>query len=524
MNTLLLKLKLVFSLLLLSILAFQFTSCGETASNCTEIPSLFNGKNVTSEILDEYTKHTSSNNRVDSVLNEEVRFYVDKSSGIHEAFSSATGGETSKKQLQEIINNYRESKFLGVLREITPFDLGGADPTNYFTDSKNYEKVDGQSADLLNALTNMTNHNGLSFFVTDGEQFDATKTEITAGAWAVEPLKKWIEGGNTIHFWITDFKAKNIKKQEIIKHLFFIAFVPAEISGTKKFQDLLKSLNVINPTHLELSNVSWKINKPDWAEQESGLDPNMLKEGVFEKEQYKRNFENTGNGYEFLSIQLPIKAEVLTVDGALSKPQFYRDLFVDLSNNKFFDITKLEIDVFDVTRDINAFASYFEILGNKPATAKDPNNQATIIDPNSTYGCYYELKNDQPIIKPENVYTSNFKDYQLKEFFQFDEEVFNNSLKDNPNEVEIAIRFHKNFNENDPSLNNELGYNILRVDFKIEEFNDKTVTELSNFSWASMWKSSEQNTGFSKSVEQVIKATQPKGRVIHSLFIKFIKA
>jgi len=49
------------------------------------------------------------------------------------------------------------------------------------------------------------------------------------------------------------------------------------------------------------------------------------------------------------------------------------------------------------------------------------------------------------------------------------------------------------------------------------------VKELDKFSWKSMWKPEQTNSGFAKSVEEVIKSTQPKDKIIHTLFIKFIK-
>jgi len=151
-------------------------SCGTGGNqDCKEVPQLFGGKEITKEILSHYVEKTAGFSDRVKDSTEEVRFYVDKSSGINEAFSSPLGGDISKKQLQEIINNYRNAKYYSVLNNIATFDLGGADPTNYFPDGNNYEKVDGQTADLLKALNEITDYQGLSFFVTDGEQFDGTK-------------------------------------------------------------------------------------------------------------------------------------------------------------------------------------------------------------------------------------------------------------------------------------------------------------------------------------------------------------
>jgi hypothetical protein len=191
-------------------------------------------------------------------------------------------------------------------------------------------------------------------------------------------------------------------------------------------------------------------------------------------------------------------------------------------NNKFFDISKIDIEVTDITNDLNNYAKFDEIISNIPNTSKDPNTNKTILDPKSPYSCFYNIIDDKPIIKGENKYNQNYQN-SLKELFQFDEEIFKYSMKDDASKVELGIKLHNNFNEGDKNLNNELGYNIIRVDFKISDFNDKTVSELEKFTWKSMWKDGESNSGFAKSVEEVIKSTQPKGKTIHTLFIKFIK-
>jgi len=491
------------------------TSCGDDDRKICS--PLFNGKEISSELLDKYVAATSGQIQEENNLTDEVHVYVDKSSGINEAFSSPEGGTKAKNLLTEIAG--QKAKFFSVLSTITQEDFQGS-PPNFYDKKDNYHPK--ESAGLENALNEIIKRNGLSFLVSDGEEFDQNGEEDNARPWAKEPMEKWIQQGNSIHFWITDFKVKNKKKVDITKHLFFMAFVPSKMFSEKSFQDLVKSLNAINPDHLELSNTSWQILKPSWSEQSTGLDPNLLKEGVFEKNIYLRNFENAFGSYEFMSIQLPIKAEVLTVEGALTKPQFYRDLFVDLSNNKFFDISKIDIEVTDVSNDLNSYAKFDEIASNIPKTIKETTTNKTILDPDNAYSSFYEIKDEKPTIKDEEKYNKNYQN-SLKELFQFDEDIFKNSMKNNASKVELGIKFHKNFNEGDQKLNNELGYNIIRVDFKITDFNDKSVKELDKFAWTSMWKPDQSNSGFAKSVEEVIKSTQPKNKIIHTLFIKFTK-
>ena len=498
-----------------------FISCRSGNNNdCEQIPNLFEGKDISSGLLDKYMQSTSTFTLSNNNLNEEVRIYVDKSSGINEAFSSPIGGDKAKSLLLEIAGQ-KNLKYYSVLKDIKQEVIEGS-PTNYYDKKENYNPL--ESAALEKALNEITNNNGLSFFVTDGEEFDALGEEDNDRPWAQAPMEKWINQGNSIHFWITDFdvafKAKGPKK--IKKHLFFMAFVPSRLAIEKPFLDLVKSLNDKNVTHLELSNSSWVIHKPEWSQQSTGIDANLLMDGVFEKSNYIRKFDNSSGSYEFISIQLPIKSDVLTVEGALTKPQFYRDLFIDLSNNKFFEIIKLDIDVTEISKDINSFYKFEEITLNKPNTTKDSNTQQTILDPANNFSCYYEIKDDKPSLKINNQYIKKY-DASLKELFQFDDEIFKNSMKDNSSKVELGLRFHKDFNENDPKLKSDLSYNIIRVDFKIAVFQNKTVSEYSNFTWDSMWKLKEQNSGFGKSLLQVIQSTQPTGKVIHTLFIKFIK-
>jgi hypothetical protein len=495
------------------------TGCGGNSSNCKEILRLFEGKEITSEILNNYMAATSSQTKLERKFDEEVRIYVDKSSGINEAFSSALGGDKAKSLLLKIAS-VEKVKYYSVLSEIKQ-DVFVGSPTNYYDKKQNYDPV--ETAKLEKALNEITSRNGLSFFVTDAEEFDQNREEDNKRPWAYESMERWIKQGNSIHFWITDFNVKNIDKKEIVKHLFFMAFVPSKTASEDSFQNVVTSLNAINPLHLELSNTSWQIVKPNWSEQSTGLDANLLKNGVFEKNLYIRGFDNSTASYEFMSIQLPIKAEVLTVDGALGKPQFYRDLFLDLSNNKFFDINKLDIDVTEVTNDLNNFAKFDELIKHAPNITKDQGTNKTILDPNDPYTCYYDFLDDKPILKDENKYTKNYENALLKELFQFDDQIFNNSMKDNSSRVELGIKFHKNFNEGDSKLNNDFSYNLIRVDFKIVDCKSKSISELDKFAWDSMYKPSERNTGFAQSVQQVIEATQPKGRIIHTLFIKFIK-
>lgn len=142
------------------------TSCRGKQNECKEIAPLFNDKDLTDDLLQKYVSASSPYTINIAKSNDEVRIYVDKSSGINEAFSSQQGGKTSVDILGEIMNNYRDkAKYYGVLDVIAPFELNGSDESNYFRNTNNYETVSGKSADLLLALEQISKYNGLSFLL-----------------------------------------------------------------------------------------------------------------------------------------------------------------------------------------------------------------------------------------------------------------------------------------------------------------------------------------------------------------------
>lgn len=502
------------------IIAFLFllASCGGSNDRaCAELSIPFQSgqyeKSPDKALLSNYLRASSGYNASAEKLDAEVKIYVDKSSGINEAFSTAGGFAIS--QLTTILNYYNNAKYLSVLSDIKPFDLGGSAPGNYFTNGSNYDPL--AKAKLRLALKEITSNNGLAFFISDCEEYDDADEEIISDAWAKDDLIKWLNKGNTVHFWITDFQINGV-----IKHLYFMAFVPAQTSSDdKNFSALVKDLNNKNPKHLELSNKNWTVLKPEWAQQSTGLDANLLAEGVFEKSNYVRDFESQPTAYEYIDIVYPIKAEVLTAQGALKGPDFYRGLKVNLSNNQFFDISQIDIDAYEVSNDLENFAKFYQISQAKPKFITDEKG-AKVLDPNDSYSCFYDNNGN---IKAENSYSVSIQDKKLNELFSFNQELFSNTLKSNAASAELAIKLHPNFNENDPVLNNNKEeYNLVRVDFKVKGFNSKTP-DLSMFQWNSalIKHAGKANIGLKESIQQAIVSTKPEGKIIYTLFIKFIK-
>jgi hypothetical protein len=507
------------SFLLLLQASFILYSCGgDSGQQCAELSIPFESgqyeKSPDKDLLSNYLLASSGFKPDLKEVDNTVKIYVDKSSGINEAFSSVLGGSVATSQLTTILNYYNNAQYLGILSDIKPFDLGGSAPGNYFSNGSNYDPT--AKANLRAALGEISNGNSLSFLISDCEEFDDAGQEIISDSWAKDAFIGWLNKGNTIHFWITDFQ-----KDGVTKHLYFIAFVPSQISNNdKNFVALANDLISKNSNHMELTNKNWSIQKPIWSQNSTGLDPNLLAEGVFEKATYLRNLESQPSGFEYIELAYPIKAEVLKVEGALKTADFYRGLKLDLSNNQFFDINQLEIEVFELSSDFESFAKYYQIGKQKPKYIKDEKGEK-ILDPNDPYTCYFNLDGS---LKTEFLYTPSLNDKKLNELFSFNKELFTNTLKDDPKNAELGFKLHPNFNEADPILGNEKMYNLVRVDFKVNGFNNK-LPDLNMFQWNSALKSNagKINVGLFESIKQAIISTKPEGKVVYTLFIKFIK-
>jgi hypothetical protein len=450
--------------------------------------------------------YTSSSN-----TEGDIKIYIDRSSGISDAFNSPLGGEVAKSMMTKIAAKYGNAKYFGITTQTDPINLGNS-PINYVINNANYDQTDKVTAKLANTMNSIVKENNLSFVITDCEEFDDNgKERYYNDPWAKDAFITWLNQGNSINFWISDFK-----KGAITKHLYFIAFVPKNVSNSN-FTDLEKDMDQANPTHLELTNQNWKIIKPSWSESTTGLHKSLQGPDVFNQDTYVRNFDNSPSSFEFMEINLPLEEGLKQQMDASN--DFYRGLNVDLSNNIFFNINDIDLNVSEVTDDIISYSTYEQVKTNKPTLVDDGNNKK-ILDPNNVFSSYYSDPNS---IKKEYIYIPNFK--TIKEVFSFDKTKFKNSLSTNPKSVELGINLHQNFNAKDANLSTTRGYNVLRVDFKISGFNENQQN-LDSFQWQSAVKSNsgKMNTGLLESIKQAIAATKPKDKIVHSLFIKIINS
>jgi len=301
----------------LFIILIIISSCG--GSDKIELKIPFETENYKLD-KDFFTNYFNTSLGYSSSSNSEgdIKIYIDRSSGISDAFNSPLGGEVAKNMMTKIAAKYSNAKYFGITTTTDPIDLGNS-PINYVINKANYDQTDKVTAKLANTMNSIVKENNLSFVITDCEEFDDNgKERFYNDPWAKDAFISWLNQGNSINFWISDFK-----KGDITKHLYFIAFVPKNASNSN-FTDLAKDMDQANPTHLELTNQNWKIIKPTWSETSTGLHKSLLGPDVFNQDTYVRNFENTPSSFEFIEINLPLQEGLKQqMDGS---NDFYRGL------------------------------------------------------------------------------------------------------------------------------------------------------------------------------------------------------
>jgi len=405
--------------------------------------------------------------------------------------------------------------------------------SDYVSNAQNFEPR--RTANLSKALENITAHNGVSIFVTDGEYYDPNAPngakEYNSEAWAKSSFQEWVGRGNDIHFFITDYDdSEKITRtnKSIKKHLYFMVFVPSSLKNDNRLVALITKLKNGNSSNFLLTNTSWKLNElpEEWTVKGTGI--NQKISGSFVPMSYLRSNSVNKNSFEFIELNTPLEKEFFA--GITSTDdQIYKGLTVNLSNNDFYNINDVDIQVTDVTKDLNRFASYSEIISNVPEVKTNEQTKKLELDPANLYTPYYQLMGDKPKPVEKYVWESAKKQTpELREIFSFDKDLFSNSKERDRAKVDLSFELHKNFNSDNATIDNNLGYRLIRVDFVILDYDQKEFSQLAQggyFKWVSKYRYPAENTSLFLSINEVIlQSAAPRGKIIHSVFLKFFNS
>lgn len=452
-----------------------FTSC------CPDVPG-------TNEVLEAYLQK-------DSTVTPQLSgfsAYFDFSNGMQSAYADTA----TQQVLQGIVNKVTGQKdvkcFSLADNEITELPIKTTALYNSIMDFENsYTK---QYAPIEKTLDRIVNENRSALLITDFEEYTG---QIQKSAFATPYFNKWLDGGNEITFYITDYKEGNKDK-----HLYYIIFDSPKRELLKDFEDGLngKPKNyqkfLLSTSAFELSTDYLAATKGGNYHDSQGNDNVTV---VNEKGDGESFTKYDGLFAEYYPLgcswtDIVGNASSLTEDGVPAKDKFLHllsKLFLDLSHQDSFDIQELDIQVTDIQQDFESFSNYYLALAKKGT-----DDELDYFDERGN------LKKEFQYV-PQSI-------TEVKDMLLFDKALFDSGLKKNHNHIELAVNLDPKFNGSFARVQDE---DMLRIDIiitKCEPILDK-LPEL--FKWTG-------NDNLYESIKNTLEAKRPTGKIIYSYFLR----
>ena len=449
------------------------------------------------------------------------RVYIDFSNGLFQAYK---GNPDNAAMLEKITQKLTGSDIkwfgLGKKGTIYPLDFPTTQLYNKVSDPKSYASE--VMAPIEGAVKEITNGTGDALLVTDFEEYTVDGKEQFEN-FAKGYFIDWLSKGNSVDFFITNYKEKTKDKRTVDKHLYFIVFNYG--TAKKLLTDINYSLKErgFKFETFSLSTDFYKLSNEYSAEKKGG---NYYDKeghdivGSLDENQYVNGLKKSNKNFEFYAFQQPWK-DIYTNSKSLMEPgvpvpftDFFRKLFLDASKDDVFQLKGLEVNVYDVTDDFLFFAKSLEAKVHKPKLAKDANGNSIIAKDEANaiaLSCYDEKGN----LKDAWIYKQPKEKVALKEVFILNSELYNNGFKDTKKKIEIGTKYHANFNGS--QITNPAG--LIKVDVTIADCNPN-FDKLSLFKWESSTVAGKTNEALSEAIRNTLDKVNPKGKVIYTYFIK----
>jgi hypothetical protein len=453
--------------------------------------------------------------------------YVDFSDGLIQAYSgNQNNGQIVQAICNKLLNPNIEWYALGG-SAITPLENNSTLVYNKVVDARKYIEI---MAPIEEALNKITKSNNDALLITDFEEY---KKDLAGnGLEQFENYPKtyftdWIKKGNSIAFFYTDYTETN-KKSKITtqKHLYYTVFThgkATETSFVSMIKDALKGR--FNTKVFELNNNLYTISNNYGGKENTGINNSTFAKWV--------NFNLNAASekkmpYEVMGINKPWNDDLEKYIQNIIKKEnglFLNKLSLNAADQSAYKLGKVSVKVYDVSDDYEKFARCNEAKNHLPVLVND-SKKDLVWDEKSKKDpiikeCYVlntsNLKQDW-VYKPE---TLSEKEWQ--EVFDFDKEIFNGHLKNDPANIELHTIFHSNYKQKNVRKENAL----LRIDYVIDEttFNDSNP-QLIDFQWSSLTIKDRPNTSLSEAIRNTLQnpAVNPKGKILYSYYIKFANA
>jgi hypothetical protein len=473
--------------------------------------------------------HEEISNYFDASLGREPKVptgnqsvYVDFSDGIKQAVSN----QTIKDVVSYISGKIKDDQvdWFGLGKKYNgvgpiAFDKN-RDFYNLVTNPSNY---DDTYAPIEEALKEITNKSNDALLITDFEEYSPDKTEQLS-PYAQEHFINWIEAGNSITFYYSEYTETNSKKKSEEKNLYFVIFNYGQVNENSlltKFEKAIKGRSLSGLKKFEINPNPYSVYNDYGGKEKTGLtlDPDVENKSALEigdKEGavlfYQNGFLNNSRPFE--AFEFGQSLNDLYDFYFKEKRRFSKKLYLDATNNASYILKNVKVQVTDVTSDYERFVKSNEAKKNVPILENDEGNNKVWTKADADNPIILECyEKNTTKLKNEYIYKHTPGEL-LTEIFDFDASIFADRLKNSPKEVELITTFHKNFAGKFSNKDQV----ILRIDYVVDATEENY--QLNDFKWNSIINAvNGENESLYQSIRNTLQAVKPKG-ILYSFYLK----
>lgn len=502
----------VFKTMVIMFVAFGSLGCGSNQIN--DDPFLDSGFDpyASSELgarVEAYHQATIDNSNTKNSGN--VALYIDFSAGMHTAFTNPE----IKNLMGDCFNAVLADQF-----EVYKLVSGAVTPMAVTNSTELGEQVnDGNEylnrrAPIQMGVEKIVASNSDALLITDFEEFQNDK-EVTNTAYLKISFSKWLAKGNTIHFFVADYA-----EGKVIKHIYFTLFTcgnPDAKSLLTKLEPKLERLN----KKFELSTHSFKLSTDYTTEKSGGIfyDANGKSEVARNILDLKSGYINglaKGKHFEFYPLGVDWNTIGQLHESYITQNQFndfFRKLWIDLSNEDSYLYGDFDVKVSDVSADFEQFSKCLEVKKHQPKLTKGNNGESKFAENENdqiALGCY----NTDGSLKPEWKFKPVDPVVQT-EVFVLNQILFKNTKQNDKKKTELGVSFAPQFKAK--NIQNPDG--LIRVDIILKSAQPNLSNPvLEQFKWVNL--SGASNTALRESIVNTLQDLKPENKVVYSYYIK----
>lgn len=443
--------------------------------------------------------------------NSNVALYIDFSAGMHTAFSNPE----IKSLLGDCFNAVLADKFEVyklVSGEVTSLPV--TNPTELGEKVNDAKEYLNKRAPIQIGVEKIVASNSDALLITDFEEFQSDK-EVTSTAYLKISFSKWLAKGNSIHFYVADYT-----EGKVTKHIYFTIFSLGHPGPQSLITKLEPKLSILK-SKFELSTQSFKLSTDYTGEKTGGIfyDANGTNESTRNVLDLKAGYVNglkKGNNFEFYPLGVDWNTIAQLHESYKEQNQFsdfFRKLFLDLSNEESYVYGDFEVRVADVSEDFEQFSKCLEVKNHKPKLAKGNDGEAKFAEDETdpiALACY----NPDGSLKEEWKFSPRDAVAQT-EVFALNQTLFKNTKSSDQKKTELGVSFDPKFDVN--NIQNPDG--LLRVDVVLKSAQPNLANPiLEQFKWVNVHGA--PNTALRESIVNTLQDLKPDNKVIYSYYIK----